>query len=191
MSSTKLSFDLKSALIALNNQGVIAYPTESVFGLGCDPDCDIAIQKILDLKQRSASKGLILIADSLEKLMPYADFPALSEIQFNRIKESWPGNITWIVPSKITLSPLISGDFNSVAVRVSNHPFVKQLAQQFGKPLISTSANLSGLDACSTADQVEIMFSDNPLLQNVIHQPVTGDASPSKIFNALSGEQLR
>lgn len=181
----------ENALAILNNQGVIAYPTESVFGLGCDPDSDIAIQKILDLKQRSASKGLILIADNIEQLMPYVDFSELSEMQINRINESWPGNITWIVPSKSTLSPLISGDFDSVAVRVSSHPFVKKITQQFGKPLISTSANLSTLEACKTAEQVELMFSDNPLLEHVIHQPVLGYSSPSKIFDALSGDQLR
>ena len=191
MSPTQLSFNIKSALIALNNQGVIAYPTESVFGLGCDPDCDIAIQKILDLKQRPANKGLILIAENIDQLKPYADFSTLNKEQLTRITQSWPGNVTWIVPRQKHLSSLISGDFDSVAVRVSDHPFVKQLCADFGKPIISTSANLSGRDACTTSQQVKIMFRDNPLLDNVIDQPVLGYSSPSQIFNALTGTQLR
>lgn len=191
MLPTQPSFDLKSALIALNNQGVIAYPTESVFGLGCDPDCDIAIQKILDLKQRPANKGLILIAENIKQLKPYADFSALSKEQLTLITQSWPGNVTWIVPRQKHLSSLISGDFDSVAVRVSNHSYVKQLCAEFGKPIISTSANLSGKAACVNALQVNAMFVNNPLIEAVIDIPVLGNPNPSKIFNALSGEQLR
>ncbi len=175
----------------LNNQGVIAYPTESVFGLGCDPDCDIAIQKILDLKQRPANKGLILIANSMTQLTPYANFSVLNKKQLATIKNSWPGNVTWILPCKKNISPLISGDFNSVAVRVSLHPFVKQLCKAFAKPIISTSANLNGMSACVNAQQVATMFAKNKLLEKVIDAPVLGALLPSKIINALSGEQLR
>ena len=75
------NFDLANALIALRTQGVIAYPTESVFGLGCDPDCDSAIQKILDIKKRPKHKGLILIAANIKQLQHYADFSSLTEIQ--------------------------------------------------------------------------------------------------------------
>ncbi|MCK5820131.1 MAG: Sua5/YciO/YrdC/YwlC family protein [Psychromonas sp.] len=184
-------FNISSALAILNNQGVIAYPTESVFGLGCDPDCDIAIQKILDLKQRAVSKGLILIANSMAQLTAYADFSTLNEMQLTAIKNSWPGNVTWILPCKKKTSPLISGNFNSVAVRVSLHPFVKQLCKAFAKPIISTSANLNGKDACINAQQVSSMFAQNKLLDKVIDVPVLGDPLPSKIINALSQKQLR
>ena len=183
--------DLNNALDILKNQGVIAYPTESVFGLGCDPDCDFAIKKILDLKQRPAHKGLILIADNIEQLASYANFSTLNEDQLTQIKESWPGNITWIVPCHSHTSALITGDFDSVAVRVSAHPFVKQLCSTFGKPIISTSANLSGQPTCDNAQEVHKMFTDSPLLNGIVDVPVLGEQSPSKIINALSGEQLR
>lgn len=183
--------DLSDALSALHNQGVIAYPTESVFGLGCDPDCDNAIQKILQLKQRPAHKGLILIAANIEQLQNYADFSMLTERQITNIKNTWPGPFTWVVPASPSLSKLISGDFDSVAVRVSDHPVVQQLCAQFAKPIISTSANLSGLEACTNAEQVKAMFIDNPLLETTIDAAVSGLDNPSQIYHASTGKRLR
>ncbi|MGB5445828.1 MAG: L-threonylcarbamoyladenylate synthase [Psychromonas sp.] len=183
--------DLNNTLKALNAQGVIAYPTEAVFGLGCDPDCDVAIQKILTLKERPAHKGLILIAASIEQLEKYADFSALNENQLAAIKKTWPGPYTWVVPANKNLSKLISGDFDSVAVRVTAHPIVRQICQAFNKPIISTSANLSGVDAAYNSQQVSEMFKDNPLLSMVIDAPVSGLSSPSQIYNASTGERLR
>jgi L-threonylcarbamoyladenylate synthase len=183
--------DLSSALTALRTQGVIAYPTESVFGLGCDPDCDGAIQKILDLKQRPTHKGLILIAADIKQLKNYADFSMLTTKQISNIEKTWPGPFTWIVPVHKNLSKLISGDFDSVAVRVSAHPVVQQLCRQFGKPIISTSANLYGLTACSNAVQVKQMFADNALLTTIIEADVSGLDNPSQIHDALTGKRLR
>lgn len=185
------NINLSNALNALRTQGVIAYPTESVFGLGCDPDCDLAIQHILDLKQRPQHKGLILIAANIEQLAPYADFSALNEKQLVAIQDTWPGPFTWVVPVTKHLSKLISGDFDSVAVRVSAHPIVQQLCSEFGKPIISTSANLSGLDACTNASQVKEMFAGNPLLTTTIEAEVSGLDNPSQIHNAITGERLR
>lgn len=183
--------DLSNALTALRSQGVIAYPTESVFGLGCDPDCDAAIQKILALKQRPAHKGLILIAANIEQLKSYADFSSLTKSQLATIQKTWPGPFTWVVPVQKNLSKLISGDFDSVAVRVSAHPVVQQLCREFAKPIISTSANLSGLEACIDALQVKKMFTDNPLLTSIIGADVSGLKCPSQIYHALTGKRLR
>lgn len=185
------NYNLSDAIKTLQTQGVIAYPTESVFGLGCDPDSDLAIQKILDLKQRPAHKGLILIASNIEQLQTYADFSTLNETLLNNLKQTWPGPYTWVVPAQKSLSKLISGDFDSVAVRVSDHPVVQALCNEFNKPIISTSANLSGLEACITAKQVEQMFIGNDLLNYIINEPVAGLANPSQIHLALTGERLR
>jgi len=185
------TIDLTNALNTLKNQGVIAYPTESVFGLGCDPDSPIAINKVLQLKNRSPNKGLILIAANIKQLQNYGDFSALSNQQLAIIKKTWPGPFTWVIPAKKDISKLITGDFNSVAVRVSAHPIVQQLCQQFNKPIISTSANLSGLSPCTTSQQIYEMFTNHPLLENIIDAPVSGLAAPSQIFDALSGKRLR
>jgi len=183
--------DLSHALDVLKTQGVIAYPTESVFGLGCDPDCDSAIKKILYLKQRPAHKGLILIAANIQQLTGYADFSLLTAQQLTAIKNSWPGPVTWVVPAHKNLSKLISGDFDSVAVRVSAHPVVQQLCLAFAKPIISTSANLSGLEPSKTHQGVSAMFANQPLLGTIIDAPVSGLSAPSQIYDALSGERLR
>ncbi|WP_041765697.1 L-threonylcarbamoyladenylate synthase [Psychromonas ingrahamii] len=183
--------ELNDALKILKSQGVIAYPTESVFGLGCDPDCEAAIQKILLLKQRPAYKGLILIAASIEQLEKYADFSLLTAAQLTVIKKTWPGPITWIVPSQKNLSKLISGDFESVAVRVTAHPIVRQICLAFDKPIISTSANLSSLEAALSSQQVNKMFKSNTLLNLVIDAPVSGLSTPTQIFHASTGKRLR
>ena len=182
---------LSNALNVLQHQGVIAYPTESVFGLGCDPDCQPAIEKILQIKKRPAHKGLILIAANIEQLTNYADFSSLTTQQLAAIKKTWPGPFTWVIPAKRNLCKLISGDFDSVAVRVSAHPVVQQLCTQFGKPIISTSANLSGLEPCTTSRQVRAMFASQPLLETVIDAPVSGLSAPSQIHDARSGKRLR
>jgi len=185
------NIDLSNALKVLNTQGVISYPTEAVFGLGCDPDSPIAIEKVLQLKKRPASKGLILIAANIEQLQNYADFSLLNNEQRDVIEKTWPGPFTWIIPAQKSLSKLVSGDFESVAVRVSDHPIVQQLCCQFGKPIISTSANLSGLEPCTTSQQVAEMFAKQPLLETIIDAPVSGLANPSQIHDALSGKRLR
>ena len=185
------TIDLTNVLNTLKNQGVIAYPTESVFGLGCDPDSPVAINKVLQLKNRCADKGLILIAANIEQLQNYGDFSALTTQQLAIIKKTWPGPFTWVVPAKKNISKLITGNFNSIAIRVSAHPIVQQLCLQFNKPIISTSANLSGFPPCTTSQQVSKMFTNHPLLESIIDAPVSGLAAPSKIFDARSGKRLR
>lgn len=183
--------NLSHALNALKNQGVIAYPTESVFGLGCDPDCKLAIENLLKIKSRPAHKGLILIAANIEQLQDYADFSSLNTQQLAAIKKTWPGPVTWVISAKNSLCDLVSGDFTSVAVRVSAHPVVQQLCLQFAKPIISTSANLAGCTPCTNAQQVVAMFANQPLLENIIDAPVSGLSAPSQIFDAISGRRLR
>lgn len=185
------TINLTNALSTLKNQGVIAYPTESVFGLGCDPDSPKAIKKVLEIKKRPAHKGLILIAADFKQLQTYADFNALTNTQLDAIKKTWPGPFTWVVPAPKNINNLVSGNFNSVAVRVSAHPVVQQLCQQFGKPIVSTSANLSGLESCITSQQVHNMFIKQPLLEYIIDAPVSGLSDPSQIFDAKSGKRLR
>ncbi|MCP5079800.1 MAG: L-threonylcarbamoyladenylate synthase type 1 TsaC, partial [Psychromonas sp.] len=138
-----------------------------------------------------AHKGLILIAANITQLKNYADFSSLTKTQISAIQETWPGPFTWVVPVQKNLSKLISGDFDSVAVRVTTHPIVQQLCNEFGKPIISTSANLSGLEACVDASEVKQMFDGNPLLTEVIEADVTGLDNPSQIHHAITGKRLR
>lgn len=169
--------------------GVIAYPTEAVYGLGCDPQSDAAIQKILDIKQRPWHKGLILIASELSQLTPYVDFDGLTQEQLAFVESKWPGPVTFVMPIRPEVSKLICGQFDSVAVRVSAHPVVRELCKQLDSALISTSANLAGEDPAISLEQIECVFSDK------IDVVVTGDlgkqSQPSSIIDARTSKVLR
>ncbi len=149
-----MSFIQKAADI-IRNHGVISYPTESVFGLGCDPLSKIAVQRILKLKQRPVEKGLIIVAGELSQLMPYIE---LNDKEKKIIlNEKTP--TTWLVKkSKLTPS-WVSGCHPKVAVRVSNHPLIKALCENINHPLISTSANPAGADPALNSQQSENYFS--------------------------------
>ncbi|WP_193017452.1 L-threonylcarbamoyladenylate synthase type 1 TsaC [Proteus sp. FME41] len=173
---------------ALQNNKVIAYPTEAVFGIGCDPDSEQAVMALLELKQRSIEKGLILIADNYEQLKPYIDDSALTQTQRERMFASWPGPVTWVIPAKPTTPKWLTGKFSSLAVRVTNHSLVKALCLTYGKPLVSTSANLSGLPPCRTVEEVKEQFQNNiPIVEG----DVGGRQNPSEIRDALTGELYR
>jgi len=172
--------NLNQVVEALNIGNVIAYPTEGVFGVGCDPDNKQALLKLLDVKQRPKEKGLILIAASIEQL---------TEKQVNTIKASWPGPVTWIVPVKTTTLPLVTGQFDSIAVRVTAHSQVKAICNAFGKPITSTSANLSGLEPCRSVAEVEAQLGNTGV---VIFQGEVGNRTqPTEIRDAKTGNTLR
>jgi len=175
------------AVEALNHQGVIAYPTESVFGLGCDPDDDRAIQKILELKIRPMEKGLILVASDFSQLENYL-LPLEKNIQ-QRIFDSWPGPFTWLWPVKEGVSEFIRGRHNTLAVRVSAHPVVKQLCDAYGKAIISTSANPADLPPARIADEVRDYFNDK--LDFIVDAEVGASAQPTEIRDALTNKLIR
>ncbi|CAI1151512.1 L-threonylcarbamoyladenylate synthase type 1 TsaC [Serratia proteamaculans] len=173
---------------ALHNHQVIAYPTEAVFGLGCDPDSEQAVNALLALKQRPWEKGLILVAADYAQLTPYIDDTVLSKQQRATMFASWPGPVTWVIPARSETPRLLTGCFNSLAVRVSDHPLVQQLCRQFGKPLVSTSANLSGQEPCRSADEVQQQFG---AAFPVLAGNVGGRLNPSEIRDVLTGKQIR
>lgn len=172
----------------LKQASVIAYPTEAVFGLGCDPDSEIAVMSLLALKRRPIEKGLILIAADYQQLAPYVNDALLSTEQKERMFSRWPGPVTWVLPAHTDTPRWLTGRFKSLAVRVSDHPDVKMLCERFGKPLVSTSANLSGLPPCrNVAEVVEQFGRDFPVLQG----ETGGRLNPSEIRDVLSGELFR
>jgi len=179
---------LDACLAHLRQDAVIAYPTEAVFGLGCNPDSETAVMALLALKQRPVEKGLILIAADYQQLQPYLDETQLTAEQKEKMFSFWPGPVTWVVPARNTTPRWLTGRFDSLAVRVSDHPDVRQLCEAFGKPLVSTSANLTGLPPCRHAAEVHQQFGkDFPVLQ----AETGGRNNPSEIRDALTGELIR
>ncbi|WP_420851666.1 L-threonylcarbamoyladenylate synthase type 1 TsaC [Pantoea alhagi] len=172
----------------LQQQAVIAYPTEAVFGLGCDPDSEEAVMQLLAFKQRPVEKGLILIAADYQQLMPYIADHELSVTQREKMFASWPGPVTWVLPALPHTPRWLTGRFDTLAVRVSDHPAVQELCRQFGKPLVSTSANLSGQPPCRNVTEVVQQFGDSfPVLQG----ETGGRLNPSEIRDIISGDIIR
>lgn len=178
---------IRAAARVIRNGGVVAYPTESCFGLGCDPGDSAAVQRILTMKNRPASMGLILIAGEYDHLSPW--LAELPEVVVERMQASWPGPVSWLCPKSDQASQLISGDHPTLAVRVTGHLSAAQLCCEAGMAIVSTSANKTGSPALRTAEEVVSVFGDE--LDAVVSLPVGVDSNPSRIIDALSGERLR
>ena len=181
--------NINKAVTVLQQGGVIAYPTEAVFGLGCDPQQRESIQKLLDIKQREKEKGLILIASDVSQIMPYIDISKLSDAMWNEVQSSWPGPVTWLIPANKNVSEMIRGKHESVAVRVTAHPLVKKLCTAFAKAIISTSANRSHQPPGRTADEVRNIFADQ--LDYVLDGELGKLNKPTEIRDAVSGNIIR
>lgn len=178
-------FQLQQCIQVIENNGVIAYPTESVYGLGCNPMSPDAVFKILHLKHRPVEKGLILIADNLAQLEPYT-----------KLNEKWRKQIletaaptTWLV-NKSELTPgWISGKHSKVAIRVSQHPIVKSICYGYGGPIVSTSANPAGSSPANTQLQARHYF-DNQVDMYV--PGLTGEVKQATpIIDIESQRQIR
>ena len=178
------------AVNVLHYGGVIAYPTEAVYGLGCDPKNLSAVKKILDLKQRKKEKGLILIASDFEQLKSYIS-PLEKTIE-DKMLDSWKEQraaITWLVPVDKNISIYLKGQFDTLAVRVSRHPVVKELCDKFSGAIISTSANIATQEAARTAEEVKQAFADK--IDFIIEGETDINAQPSEIRDALTDKVIR
>lgn len=182
-----LSIDAAAAVLRAG--GVVAYPTEAVWGLGCDPADETAVHRLLALKQREVGKGLILIAAHVDQLKPWVDFTALAADRLADVLASWPGPHTWIMAAARAAPRWIRGDHDGIAVRVSAHPAVIALCDAFGGALVSTSANLAGRPPPVSRDDID------PALAVAIEGITAGETGglvrPTAIRDARSGEVLR
>ncbi len=167
--------------------GVFAYPTESVYGLGCDPWNREAALRLLEIKQRDPSKGVILIASSIEQLAPFLSLPKSSDLR--RLGAIRKRPITWIVPVSAQTPWWIRGEHQSVAVRITEFPPVVELCNHVGSPLVSTSANLAGHPSLRSA--VSVRRSLGKQLDMVVSGATGGFLSPSEIRDFRSGAVIR
>jgi len=195
MSNTSVEPHIRIAVDIMQQGGIIAYPTEAVWGLGCDPYNVEALERIIALKQRDPTKGLILVASSIDQFTPM--LTGISEVQRQKLEGSWPGAITWLVPNNGHVPTLISGSFSSIALRVSQHPIVQALCKAYGGPIVSTSANPQGKPAAVTASQVLDYFqlhrsNDNHNAINAMTEGSVGNhKQPSTIKDLLTDKVYR
>jgi L-threonylcarbamoyladenylate synthase len=173
----------------LISHGVIAYPTEAVFGLGCNPLSRRAVHRILRLKGRPQHKGLILVADEFSRLSRFV--AKLDDQQLATMQASW-GNKnkphTWIVPASSNCPKWITGKHKTIAIRVSSHPLTAHLCKSTGMALVSTSANRAGCQAAKTSKQCKQLFGNQI---RVLPGRTAGAKKPSTIQDLISGKILR
>ena len=136
--------NVASAVALIIRGGVLAYPTEAVWGVGCIPFDGEAVHRLLAIKRRPVEKGLIVVAATVGQLDALVDWAALEPAQAARVHASWPGPNTWVLPARGSAPPWITGGRSDIAVRVSAHPVVAALCTRLGGPIVSTSANLAG-----------------------------------------------
>lgn len=179
--------NIDTAVQLLKADGVIAYPTEGVFGLGCDPRSEIALQRLLAIKGRDADKGFILVASTINQLDAYIDYDALQSIV--ALEETWPGPVTWLLPTFPHHHPLLRGQFTTQAMRVSAHPVVQAICRAFDHPIVSTSANLSGKPSLMTAAAVEEELGEH--IDVIVEGSLGGLKGPTEIRHGLTGEIIR
>jgi L-threonylcarbamoyladenylate synthase len=178
---------VRQAAQCLVEGGVIAYPTEAVYGLGCDPACEAAVRRILEMKSRPESAGLILIADRLDRFVPYI-YPVSIE-QKELAMSTWPGPVTWLFPRAETVPDWLAGSHDTVALRITAHPVCRALCEAFGGAIVSTSANPAGAEPARSTQQVFEYFGSS--LCGTVEGDLGEQSQPSEIRDLASGRIIR
>lgn len=165
--------------------GIIAYPTEGVFGLGCLPDDVSAVERILRLKRRDVGKGLILIASDMDQLAGWVSLP-----DGRSVPEPDPSHpVTWIVPPGPCVPPVILGQHKNLAMRITSNPIAAAICDAVDSPIVSTSANLSGKPTARNRFALRRQFGAH------VDYIVPGDCGPasgaSEIRDLSTGKVLR
>ena len=150
--------EVKDVICHLKSGEVIGYPTEAVYGIGCDPWNQSSVEKIAKIKGRKKRQTFLMVASSIDQLTDLIDISRLS----SQVKSSWPGHTTWLIKAKENVPYWLQDEqTNKVGVRISNHPLVRELCNEYGKPIISTSANISGKEEIKNQQEFIRTFSSD------------------------------
>jgi L-threonylcarbamoyladenylate synthase len=167
--------------------GVIAYPTEAVFGLGCLPQNRAAVARLLAIKRRSWRKGLLLIGADLAQIERFALLPP--EPRRSEVLATWPGPVTWVLAARPAAPRWLTGGRDSVAVRLTDHPLARELCRRVGQAIVSTSANLSGRPPFRRV--LPLRRGLGSAVDYVLAGRLGGLTAPTTIRDARSGAVLR
>lgn len=171
----------------LQRGGIIAYPTEFCYGLGCDPRNPRALRTLLRLKKRPQHKGLIVIGQDLNQLTPLLF--RLPETLQTTLNQTWPAAKTYVLPCKTNTPILLRGkNRNALAVRVPKHHLARQLCSLAKTPLVSTSCNRAKHRPCKNEREAKRLFGHQVW---VIGGNTSGAKRPSEIIDWQSGAKLR
>lgn len=178
---------VSQAATALHKGRIVAYPTEAIYGLGCDPWNPKAVSQLLDLKRRSIERGFILVASTFKQVADLiADIP---QEKIDMALATWPGSITWAFPAKSHVPVCLRGNHDTIALRVSAHPVVRDLCESFGGPIISTSANIADHPPSRSAQECYLHFHQS--LQDIVTGTLGDANTPTEIRDVMSGDILR
>ncbi len=182
-----MSYD--EAALALQNGEVIAYPTEGVYGLAADATNEVAVKRLLAMKQRASSKGFIVMSASLTKLDSLIE--PLDDIETVAVLESYRGGFryTWIVPAKASVPHYLRGDFTTLAIRVTNHPDALALCERMPVGVVSTSANLHQEAPLMSPAAIMAVFGSE--IAGVMQGEIGGLSSPTRIVNLKTKAVIR
>ncbi len=178
---------IAEAVAALRAGGIIAYPTEAVYGLGCDPFDPVAVARLFALKQRPAGQGVLLIAASFAQVQKFIG--AVPADVIDRARATWPGPHTWVLPRSAATPDWLAGDHAGIALRVTAHTLAAQLCDAFGGALVSTSANRHGSAPARSAQDARGIFAEE--LAYILDGATGGLEQPTPIRDAISGAILR
>lgn len=181
--------ELDAAAALLRGGGVLAYPTEAVYGLGCDPHNRVAFERLFALKQRPSAQGVLLIAADFAQIARYIDLAQVPDEVMQQVQASWPGPYTWIFPRSAAVPDWVAGAHAGIALRVTAHAPAAALCRAFGAALVSTSANPHGSPSARSAQTVTEYFGD--AVDGVLEAPLGEQSRPTTIRDALSGAIIR
>ena len=184
---SEIGQSIQSAVTAIQSGGLLVYPTEGVYGLGCDYRNQSSVMQLLELKKRPVAQGLVLVASHIEQILPLIQ--PLDRLHLARALKTWPGHQTWVFPASPLTPKWVTGNHNSVAIRVTAHPTVKTLCDHLGHALISTSANFSGQTTPKKCQEILELWGDQ--VDYYLDLPLGGKEQPSTIKLASNGSQLR
>lgn len=178
---------IHDAACVIRQGGVVAYPAESCYGLGCDPGNIYAVRRILHIKRRKREQGVIIVADHLSRVLRYVkSFPVATR---QEILNSWPGPFTWLLPARKGVSSWIVGNHASIAIRISRHHQIRALCRNAGMAIVSTSANRAHRKALRTAEAVHREMGGE--IDCIVPGRIGTDTKPSVIRDATSGAIIR
>lgn len=166
--------------------GVIACPTDTVYGLACHPLSAPGVAKLLQIKQRPWWKGLIIVAHDIELIKPYILYDRDS---LKKAQQTWPGPVTWIFPSKSWVPRHLTGRHHGIAVRITQFSVIRDLCHTLGSPLVSTSANLSGHSVVTNRFQLTKQFYKQ--VDYIVPGKTGNPYQSSQIRHVVSGEMIR
>jgi L-threonylcarbamoyladenylate synthase len=185
--TSQILLDTSGAVNQLQQGNIIAYPTEAVYGLGCDPRNETALRCLLKIKARPVSAGFVLIASDYDQLRPWvADVePDLIEQAMQR----WPGPVTWLFPRAAGTPDLVAGDHATIAVRITAHEPSRELCEAYGSALISSSANTRSAEPARSVAELTDYFGNE--LGGILAGSLGGATRPSEIRDLVSGTIVR